>query len=209
MGHIVLLGDSVFDNAPYVGGGPDVVRQLRSALPGGWRATLNAVDGAVIGSIAGQLGRLPADASHLVLSVGGNDALGEAELLHHPAASVLDALGKLTGMREQFARNYRLAVAEVLARQLPTAVCTIYEPRYADDAFNRVAATALTLFNDVITREAFSRAAGLIDLRIICASSEDFANPIEPSVIGGAKIAAAIANFAIPDGTARSQVIVR
>jgi len=29
MNHIVLLGDSIFDNAAYVAGGPDVVRQLR------------------------------------------------------------------------------------------------------------------------------------------------------------------------------------
>ena len=32
MKHIVLLGDSIFDNAAYVGGGPDVIEQLRSTL---------------------------------------------------------------------------------------------------------------------------------------------------------------------------------
>src|SRR5690349_5483722 len=31
--HVVLLGDSIFDNAAYVGGGPDVITQLRAALP--------------------------------------------------------------------------------------------------------------------------------------------------------------------------------
>jgi len=40
MVHIVLLGDSVFDNAAYVGGGPDVVRQLRTLLTGTDSATL-------------------------------------------------------------------------------------------------------------------------------------------------------------------------
>jgi hypothetical protein len=35
MTHIVLLGDSIFNNAAYVAGGPDVVRQLRDVLPGG------------------------------------------------------------------------------------------------------------------------------------------------------------------------------
>src|SRR5688572_7849286 len=47
MNHIVLLGDSVFDNAAYVAGSPDVVRQLREIVPPGWRATLQARDGAV------------------------------------------------------------------------------------------------------------------------------------------------------------------
>src|SRR3954467_15640926 len=33
-GHVVLLGDSVLDNAGYLGGrGPDVVAQLRACLP--------------------------------------------------------------------------------------------------------------------------------------------------------------------------------
>ena len=27
MGHVVLLGDSIFDNAAYVRGGPDVIRR--------------------------------------------------------------------------------------------------------------------------------------------------------------------------------------
>jgi hypothetical protein len=49
---------------------------------------------------------------------------------------------------------------------------------------------------DCIIREAFSRRLTLLDLRLICNRDEDFANPIEPSVLGGAKIARAIAAFA-------------
>ena len=51
----------------------------------------------------------------------------------------------------------------------------------------------LTLFNDVITREAFARRLPLVDLRLICNEPDDYANPIEPSAKGGAKIAAVIA----------------
>jgi hypothetical protein len=36
-------------------------------------------------------------------------------------------------------------------------------------------------------------AGGLFDLRLICDAEADYANPLEPSVAGGAKIAAAIA----------------
>jgi len=45
MSHIVLLGDSIFDNARYVPGEPDVVRQVQGTLPGGWRASLRAAGG--------------------------------------------------------------------------------------------------------------------------------------------------------------------
>src|SRR3712207_1181351 len=36
MKHVVLLGDSVFDNARYVDGKPDVLARLRSHLAEGW-----------------------------------------------------------------------------------------------------------------------------------------------------------------------------
>jgi len=47
MPHVVLLGDSIFDNARYTGGGPDVVSQVRNLLPVGWAASLLAVDGSM------------------------------------------------------------------------------------------------------------------------------------------------------------------
>lgn len=208
MNHVVLLGDSTFDNAAYIGGGPDVVRQLREQLSGGWRATLNAVDGAVIASIGAQLARLPSDTSHLVVSIGGNDALLAADVLDQPAQSVAEALERLANVRDQFWRDYRGMLAALAKLALPTAICTIYEARFPEAERRRIAATALTVINDCITREAFLRGFSVIDLRLICDSDDDFANPIEPSVLGGAKIARAIAGFATGAG-ARSQVIAR
>lgn len=209
MNHIVLLGDSVFDNAAYVAGGPDVVGQLRSILPSGWRATLNALDGAVIGDISGQLPKLPGDAAHLVISAGGNDALGEAHLLDQSVGSMAEALELLSRVRDRFRAAYAAMIDEVLQRRLPTAVCTIYEPRFPEPPRRRLAATALTALNDAITREAFARGIDCIDLRVLCNEDRDFANPIEPSVHGGAKIARAILAFAAKDESAVSRVIAR
>jgi lysophospholipase L1-like esterase len=193
--HLVLLGDSILDNGAYVSGGPDVVQQLRAHLPSGWQASLRAVDGAVTSGVRAQLQRLPRDASHLVLSVGGNDALGQAGILEQGAASMADALNRLAAIREQFAQSYRAMLEPVLALGLPTAVCTIYDARYPLPQRQRLVVTALTLFNDGITREAFARGLPLLDLRLICSQEEDYANPIEPSVRGGEKIAAAIARL--------------
>ena len=44
MSQVVLLGDSIFDNAAYVSGGPDVVAQLGELLPAGWRDALGHAD---------------------------------------------------------------------------------------------------------------------------------------------------------------------
>lgn len=193
MSNVVLLGDSIFDNAAYVGGGPDVVTQLRPLLPQGWQATLRAVDGGVTGSVAAQIRQLPPDASHLVVSVGGNDALRHSSVLDEGARSVAGAVNALGEVREQFQREYRAMLDAVTARRLPTVVCTIYDANYPDPLRQRLVVTGLTIFNDVITRAAFARGLPLIDLRLICDEAADYANPIEPSVQGGGKIARAIA----------------
>jgi hypothetical protein len=195
MAHVVLIGDSVFDNAVYVGRGPDVVQQLRTVLPGDWQATLLAVDGNVIADVPRQLRRLPESASHLVLSVGGNDALRMSGVLEHATQSVGGALSLLADVRERFQAEYRAMLDAVQAAARPAALCTIYDPRYPDPQRRRLAGTALTLLNDVITREAFARGLSLLDLRVLCGEDSDFANPIEPSIQGGQKIAQAVAAF--------------
>lgn len=192
MTHIVLLGDSIFDNAAYVSGGPDVVAQLRALLPPGARATLAAVDGAVIDGIARQLARLPADATHLVVSAGGNDALGHAGLLDRRATSSAEVLGWLADAVEGFERRYRALLGHLLARGLPVTVCTIYNGNLGPPA-QRAATVALAVFNDAILRLAAERAVPVIELRLMCTEPADYANPIEPSVRGGGKIARAVA----------------
>ncbi len=195
MAHVVLLGDSIFDNLAYVRGGPDVVRQLRGKLPAGWDATLLAVDGAVTGEVRSQLERLPESATHIVVSAGGTDALGASFMLGHSVANVAEALSLLETAQSRFASDYADMAEAVTGAGLPAAFCTIYDtPPSSPD--HRIVRTALALFNDVITRAAFARQAGLIDLRLICDSDEDYANPIEPSVQGGDKIASAIAAWA-------------
>jgi hypothetical protein len=191
MSHVVLLGDSIFDNAAYVRPGPDVVRQLRPILPEGWQATLAAIDGAVITDVPRQLATLPADATHLVLSVGGNDALRHSDLLEKRATSSPQVLGWLADAAEAFERRYLATLDQVLARGLPTVLCTIYNGNLGPPA-GRLAAVAIAVFDDVIIRAATVRRLPVIDLRLVCSEPADYANPIEPSVRGGAKIARAV-----------------
>jgi hypothetical protein len=195
MGHVVLLGDSVFDNSAYVAGGPDVVVQLRERLPNGWRASLLAVDGSVVADLGKQVTRIPADATHLVISAGGNDALGYSSVLGAASRSMAESLMQLADIRDTFQAQYAAAINGVLQANLPTAVCTIYDPRYPDRVQRRLGATALTIINDVIIREAVRLGLPLLDLRIICDEDADFANPIEPSSHGGWKMAGAIASL--------------
>ncbi len=192
MNHVVLLGDSIFDNKSYVGDGPDVIHQLQPQLPAGWQATLLAVDGSVTTSVCRQLEKLPAEADYLIVSAGGNDALNSIDILTRSAQSTADALIKLANVSDQFEYDYLAMLREVLSCGLPTAACTIYYPRFPEATLQKLAVTALTVFNDCITRAVFAAGLPLLDLRLICNDDADYANPIEPSVQGGAKISAAI-----------------
>lgn len=207
MPHVVLLGDSVFDNAAYVPGSPDVVRQVRAVLPPGWQATLLARDGAVLADVPRQLDRLPQDATHLVVSAGGNDALRASGVLDRPVRSVAEAIGALADVQQHFQAQYAAMLEAVLERRRPTAICTIYDPRYPDPVRRRAASAALALINDVVTRQTFARGLALLDLRLLCGDDADFANPIEPSARGGEKIAAAIASY-LGQGTGRERSAV-
>jgi hypothetical protein len=189
--HIALLGDSIFDNAVYTNGAPDVVTHLRAGLPSGWQATLLAVDGSTTRDVARQVAQVPPAVTDVVLSVGGNDALERMEIVNLPVRSTAQALSIFRETADTFRPWYEQALDGVLALGRRTTVCTIYEGNL-DPPFGALARTALVLFNDVILRAAFARRLPVIDLRLVCTEPADYANPIEPSDAGGKKIAAAI-----------------
>lgn len=190
--HIALLGDSIFDNKAYTGTEPDVVGHLRTVLGPTGRATLLAVDGTTTRDVGKQFDRVPADATHLVLSLGGNDAILNADLLAAPVKSTGEALLLFGERLAGFALSYRKAVTRLLALGKDTTVCTIYNANLGPEEAPR-AWPALMMFNDVILRTAFDHRLRVIDLRSVCTDPADYANPIEPSGIGGRRIAEAIA----------------
>ena len=189
--HIVLLGDSIFDNLAYTAGEPDVVTHLRKQLPSPWQATLRALDGATTNQLKAQCSHFPSDASHAIVSIGGNDAIMNSDLLATPVASTSDALLLFGERVSLFESQYRAALGRVQALGLPIIVCTIYNGSFPPDQA-KLTRVALMTFNDVILRVAFENHFTIIDLRSVCDDATDYANPIEPSGTGGRKIASAI-----------------
>jgi hypothetical protein len=129
-----------------------------------------------------------------VLSVGGNDALMHLNVLQEPVSSVSQAIEALAQVVSVFEVHYREAVAACAATRIALTVCTIYNGCF-DLSFQRIASTALMLFNDTIIRVAADYQIPVIDLRSVCIATEDYANPIEPSSAGGEKIAKIIAGL--------------
>lgn len=194
MAHIVLLGDSIFDNAAYVPAGTEV-RTCLESLPGrSHRVSLLARDGSELADMAAQVARLrelSVAPDWLVVSCGGNDVLGLVGAMHSQVGTVLEAAELLAAWQSGFRRAYRDMLELLLAQGSPVAVATIYD---AVPGISPGLRTALAPFNDVILREAVLRRLPVLDLRVVCAEARDYASasPIEPSARGGQKIAAAI-----------------
>ena len=190
---VAILGGSIFDNAAYTSGGPSVIDHLRAALPADWRADLLAVDGSTTEDVPDQLAKLPSGATHLVLSVGGNNALLRAEILEAPVSSSAEAYLLLGRTAEEFRAQYANLIESCLSRALPLVVCTIYNGNFPDPQYQAAVRVALAAFNDAIVSTAVEHQLAVIELRRVCNLPAHFANPLEPSVVGGERIAGAIA----------------
>jgi hypothetical protein len=106
-----------------------------------------------------------------------------------------EALELIRAVAARFRNSYRAMLQALCAPGKPAAVCTVYD---AIPGLGPAEQAALAGFNEVILREAFAAGLPVIDLRLVCDRHGDYSSvsPIEPSVVGGAKIARVIAELA-------------
>jgi len=206
MKHIILAGDSVFDNRSYVKDGePDVRDQLADLLDDGAKVTLIAVDGDMNNDVSKQLENIPKDATHLFISIGGNDALMHIDAFTENVTTIGEALDFFNEKAGKFEKEYIKMLTNVSNKKLNTTLCTIYKPYFENNDMASLtymlppnpnikklqerSVTALSIFNNIIFQEAFNFGLPLMDLRLIFNDKADYSNPIEPSVVGGMKMA--------------------
>ncbi|AZZ94942.1 SGNH/GDSL hydrolase family protein [Hahella sp. KA22] len=207
--HIVLVGDSIFDNASYVDEGDSVVEQLQAVMGNDVTVTLIAVDGSVTTDVSEQLVDFPDDASHVIVSCGGNDALSVINILDARVNTVGAAMRAMDRERDAFRSNYSNMLEALLERSPNLVVCTVYNniPGLGTETV-----AGLALFNEIILEEAIARRLPIIDLRNLCQDVGDYSarSPIEPSAQGGRKIAKAIQRVVALHafGTGESRVYV-
>jgi len=187
MKQIILLGDSIFDNASYVAKGESVIEILSADLDNDAKVILLAVDGDVTLDVLSQVQKSPKGDSIFVVSCGGNDALGHISLLERGVATVSEAMSLLANVISKFKADYQVMLKAVLAKNTKVVVCTVYNsiPNMSVEALS-----VLALFNEAILLEAASNYIPVIDLRVVCSQPEDYStiSPIEPSGQGSIKI---------------------
>jgi hypothetical protein len=193
--HLALLGDSTFDNKAYTQDSPSVTEHL---IQLGNTVTLCAKDGALISALLPQSQTIPETATHLIISIGGNNGLSLSGILLKPIDTVEQGVILLHDALQTFEAEYSQAINE-LSQQFGSTkkiiLCTLYNPcfEYYNVSPNQKAVNVgVTMIADVIQKVAHRHGFPVIDFRRFMTTPECFANPIEPSGIGGEKIAKAI-----------------
>ncbi len=191
---ILLLGDSIIDNATYVQPGePDVAAQVKGKLPD-FEVERRAVDGSVTSDVLrNQIGDLNDD-DYIILSSGGNDALLNVQVLDNTETRTSrHTLNDLWDIRSAFQSKYSVLLNALKGKQRQVLVFTIYDPAFAqfgsETKEQKAAEAGLSIFNDVIQREALSHGCDILEIRTLFNDPADYANPIEPSAQGGEKLA--------------------
>mmetsp|Transcript_22019 Transcript_22019/g.51669 ORF Transcript_22019/g.51669 Transcript_22019/m.51669 type:complete len:321 (+) Transcript_22019:88-1050(+) len=193
--HIVLLGDSTLDNSRHV----DVsIQKLLAAECSamGWECTFLAQDGANLDDVAmKQLGRIPDSATHVILSVSGNDLLRLLNELSADSFAPRAVYKAVTVRLDDICQKMRQVLQSVTAIGCHVACCTVYAPQFDQVLLKMLVSTSLAVHNGRIRKMARDMGLSLIDLAFICTQPSDFANALELSTRGGNKVASNLCRF--------------
>lgn len=190
---LALLGDSIFDNARYTKPAPGTATILQELLGPAWTVEIAAQDGATTDLLPIQLGDLSRRPDLIFLSLGGNDAAGQLDILAPRPTTSTELLTVLQNIADDFEEAYAGILQLLLPLTERLIVCTIYEPPLENAEQARLALVPLAIFNDRIIRTAGRHGVDVLDLRSVCTETSDFVLEIEPSAQGARKIAEAIA----------------
>jgi len=208
---LVMLGDSVFDNASYLQKGErDTEAWVRHYLQGeALDIDFLAEDGATTKCVKEtQLGDIDAEAEYIVLSIGGNDLLQSFSCLETNQGSMAQTLSFFEEeIRTTFNNSYGAMINAIRSRAQKAKIMAfdIYYPFWDLDSplfkelpqhsevLAKASRVAIDLFNKNIRDHL--RDGEVKNLAAICCERRHFANPIEPSTIGSECIAVAIRDF--------------
>lgn len=175
---VILMGDSVLNNANYVPEGQSVYDYLKQQLSN----VINlAKDGATINDLYGQLDKIPVklnnDNTYIFISAGGNDILNKrTKLTTNQIKELFD-----TYMNFLKALRVKLGSAKI-------NIINLYLP--ANPRFQSYK-TAIEQWNDLINKNStkIGEMYNVVDFHALLTSPDDFVYDIEPSESASNKIA--------------------
>jgi hypothetical protein len=194
MAVVNLLGDSIIDNKIYVGPHElSVTEHLHNLCDDVINSI--AVDGHTTKDVIhNQLDLLPQYSTHQVLSIGGNDLLQNMYFLkNRERLSANEVFEQAVGIMAPIKQRYQTIVEKLSLQDSNILLCTVYEGNLLNDPLLYDIALSskamVSMLNDIVYSTANMYKAEVLELRNIFTKPRDYANPIEPSHIGGSKFA--------------------
>ncbi len=181
--HLVLLGDAL-QNIDLGKGEAESALVPRPRNP--WKLTVLQPPEVLQ---QGRVRAIPAGVTHIGICVDGGWAIETSGLLKGGAQSIQDALDTLAAAADEFENMFTRLIAAATEAGVPTIVCTLVPARYAEPSQQRVAATALAIFNDRILRRATAARLSIVELRLVCDEDSDYASETLLSHAGVRKVA--------------------
>ena len=194
MAVVNLLGDSIIDNKIYVGPHELSVTEHLHNLSDDVINSI-AVDGHTTKDVIhAQLDLLPQYSTHQVLSIGGNDLLQNIYFLkNQERLTTNEVFEQAVGIMAPIKRRYQTIVEKLSLQDSNILLCTVYEGNLLNDPLLYDIALSskamVSMLNDIVYSTANTYNAQVLELRTIFTTPKDYANPIEPSHIGGSKFA--------------------
>jgi lysophospholipase L1-like esterase len=184
--NILLIGDSILDNAPYVCEENSVSSCLKRVMPND-KITNLAVDGNTTDDVLASIRKvLPAGYDYVIVSIGGNDLLQNESILINPKPTseksvffhrLIDKHERITDLLDKTNK-----IILTLNLYYPFFDVEIY-----GDNFILEAGLSINKFNNHIDGQYEDEQ--IIDLREEIKDKTDFTNTIEPSKTASIKIA--------------------
>jgi lysophospholipase L1-like esterase len=175
--NVILMGDSVLNNANYVPSGKSVYDRLKTKLS---KVINVAKDGATINDLYGQLDKIPVDLNksdtYIFISAGGNDILNKRTELSS------NDIRRLFDMYMEFLKALRTKLGSVNVNIINLYLPT--NPRYQSYK------TSVEQWNKLINESSnkVGEMYNIVDLYALLTSPNDFVYDIEPSESASDKI---------------------
>ena len=181
--HLVLLGDAL-QNIDLGKGQAEDTLVPRPRNP--WKLTVLQPPEVLR---QGRVRAIPAGVTHIGICIDGGWAIETSGLLQGYALTIGEALDALARAADEFESMFARLIAAAAEAGVPTIVCTLVPARYTEPSQQRVAATALAIFNDRILRRAVAAHLSIVELRLVCDEDSDYASATLLSHAGVRKVA--------------------
>ena len=182
MDNIVLVGDSILNNANYVSPGLTVYDLIKSKHE---NVQMYAADNSAIKDVIKQVENMPnkfnTKNTYIFVSAGGNDILNLS--IHQDEESTKNLF------------NMYLLLIKAIKQKFPNANIVALNIYYPPNPYYKIFYKTVEMWNNLLMKNKTIQGYSVININKMLTSEDDFTRDIEPSDIGGEKIADAITEF--------------